>query len=166
MLPESQGVTLLGVRLNDAVLDAALTLTPGVTALYGKNGAGKTSVLDALASLLRGESTAHYWLFARVDPSATVGGDAADAHPVIAALAASVVFGPGLIEIHDLMAVYDAPGETVDEAMRRGLDASLRNAHFAEGFEEHIDEVSRQHLLAIRCDGPGGSWSVHPAATC
>jgi len=41
------------LRRADMQLDYAFTAGPGLTALYGASGAGKTSLLDAIAGLLR-----------------------------------------------------------------------------------------------------------------
>src|SRR5436190_14100425 len=42
-------------RFGDFVLDAAFDSGPGLTALFGRSGAGKTSLINAIAGLLRPE---------------------------------------------------------------------------------------------------------------
>lgn len=43
-------------RLGGFILDTAFTAGPGVTALFGRSGAGKTTVVNAIAGLLRPDS--------------------------------------------------------------------------------------------------------------
>src|SRR3954452_9385321 len=53
------GLRMLSVavrhRFGDFVLDAAFRSGGGLTALFGRSGAGKTSVINAIAGLLRPE---------------------------------------------------------------------------------------------------------------
>jgi ABC-type molybdate transport system, ATPase component len=46
----------LTVRRGKALIDYAFTARPGLTALFGPSGAGKTSLLDAIAGLVRPEA--------------------------------------------------------------------------------------------------------------
>ena len=43
----------IGCRLGGLALDAAFATQGGVTALFGRSGAGKTSIVNAIAGLLR-----------------------------------------------------------------------------------------------------------------
>jgi AAA domain, putative AbiEii toxin, Type IV TA system len=147
MLRESQGVTPVGVSLSARALQAFLSLSPGVTALYGKNGAGKTRVLDEIASLFRGRTDFSSWLYVYVDPSVSVG-RGLDTHPVLDALP-SRPFEFGSTESMETW--------TIEEAVRWGLAKGPHNLVGDERYDAFLDEVSRQHMLAISARPPWNS---------
>ncbi|MEJ1179586.1 MULTISPECIES: AAA family ATPase [unclassified Pseudarthrobacter] len=62
-------IALFGMRSNAGPLDnVTITFSPGVTSLYGQNGAGKTWILDALRHTLRGHATGITQLFCEFEP--------------------------------------------------------------------------------------------------
>lgn len=62
-------MSLFGMRANAGPLDdVAITFGPGVTSLYGQNGAGKTWILDSLRHALRGHSKGITQLICEFEP--------------------------------------------------------------------------------------------------
>jgi energy-coupling factor transporter ATP-binding protein EcfA2 len=72
-------ISLLGMRANAGPLDdVAITFGPGVTSLYGQNGAGKTWILDSLRHALRGHSQGMTQLLCELEPGSPGWGWALD----------------------------------------------------------------------------------------
>lgn len=65
-------IPLFGMRSNAGPLDnVAITFGPGVTSLYGQNGAGKTWILDSLRHALRGHSKGITQLICEFEPGSS-----------------------------------------------------------------------------------------------
>lgn len=120
-------------RLGDFTLAARFTSGPGVTALFGRSGAGKTSVVNMIAGLLRPER-GHIRVADRTLFDANAGIDVPTRRRRI-----GYVFQDGLLFPH--------------LSVRQNLDYGRRMAGRAEAqipFDQVVELLGIDHLLARR----------------
>ena len=120
-------------RLGDFTLAARFTSGPGVTALFGRSGAGKTSVVNMIAGLLRPER-GHIRVADRTLFDANAGIDVPTRRRRI-----GYVFQDGLLFPH--------------LSVRQNLDYGRRMAGRAEAqipFDQVVELLGINHLLARR----------------